>query len=584
MRSLLVFSLLATAALPATLPEANPPLVLYDGARVAGRIIAPDRPNPIERAAIEQLNQTIRHVWGFELPVLMTSAALAAGQQAGGAIVLGTPSDNPLIPSEGLEALGPEGFRIRRAGSDLVVASLGAAGVFHGAQFLADFLIQSRGSIVFAQTAQVSHKPAIGLRGTYNLVCWGLAPRYTRQDWEHVIDAMAEDGMNFIYFWLSGVFRSKLHPETFIYPETPLTTDDIRQLIRHAHSRGIEFYLGTGVFAWFGVDEMAKYNADYRELGIQHMCRTLPAARRAMQSYLMELYDTFPEADGMWLEIGCEGNYHCQGPLCQRKIDDAGSRQIGQSELSFLKGFSTELWKNHPQAKLAWGMGYPEAHKWDLQYYDEIRRSFTDPRYHFVEVRQNWALQDHDGVLKPLRELSPHMLHWDQYYALPLRDIGERARRIQEDGLEGYAVAFEPGFNTYSIYGRRIPYPVDLIPYRLTRFAYREFTWEPTLSWGGFRQRLLDHFFGQGANPELVDLTLTLWEFMHGGPIRGTFGELDRPATGGADYGQMLKPRLAAIEARLNAIEPSLAPRGKQIGLPLVRRTIADLREAYAIR
>jgi hypothetical protein len=173
-------------------------------------------------------------------------------------------------------------------------------------------------------------------------------------------------------------------------------------------------------------------------------------------------------------------------------------------------------------------------------------------------------------------------MHWDQYYRLPLRDIGEHARRIHEDGLAGYVVAFEPGFNSHSVFGRTVPFPVDAIPYRLTRFAYREFTWDPELTWPAFRSRLLEHFFGDGANPELVDLTLSLFEFMRTGPITGSFRELTNPVDG-SGYGKLLKPRLAAIEARLNRMEPSLGPRAKTIGLPLLRRAVQDLKTGYGI-
>ena len=302
-----------------------------------------------------------------------------------------------------------------------------------------------------------------------------------------------------------------------------------------------------------------------------------------MKSYLLELYDAFPEADGMWLEIGDEGDYACKDPACQKPIDEFGSKVSGQVSPSFLKDFSADLWKKHPQAKLVWGIGYPEAHKWDVKYYEELRQNFRDPRYYFLEVRQNWMLQDREGVLKPLRDLSANAMHWDQYYGLPLRDIGERAHRINEDGLTGYVVAFEPGFNTHSVFGRSIPFPVDVIPYRLTRFAYREFTFDPNLTWNNFRKRLLDHFFGEGADPELVDLTLSLFEFMRTGPISGSFHELAHPVDG-SDYGRKLKPRLSAIEARLNRMEPGLGPRGKSIGLPLLRRAIKDLREGYSIQ
>src|SRR5947209_7432990 len=167
-------------------------------------------------------------------------------------------------------------------------------------------------------------------------------------------------------------------------------------------------------------------------------------------------------------------------------------------------------------------------------------------------------------------------MQWDQYYRLPLREIGEHARRIHEDQLAGYIVAFEPGFNSHSVFGRSIPFPVDAIPYRLTRFAYREFTWNPELNWPGFRKRLLEHFFGEGAAPELVDLTLSLFEFMRTGPITGSFRELTHPVDG-ASFGKLLKPRLAAIAERLNRLEPDMGPRAKMIGLPLLRRAIQDL-------
>jgi len=585
------------AAPPRTNDTEDQRLVLFDGKQVTGRIIAPDHPTELEALAIEKLTDTARRVFGFELPVVAASGIRDLSQS----IVIGTPASNTVLGRLQLpiDPAAREGFLIQRVadgrGPGLALVSAGARGVLNAAVFLAEFLMQSHGGVVAVQTATVRRQSPIRLRGTYALPCWGLAPRYTRQDWEHVIDTMAEDGMNFIYFMLSGLFRSKLFPESFIYPETPLTTEDIRLLIQHAHSRGIDFYLGMGVFAWFGVDDIAKYHAEFRDIGVPYMSRTLPAGRQAMKSYLLELHDAFPEADGMWLEIGDEdksddADYACKNPVCQTPLDDFGSTMSGQVSTSFLKEFSAELWKTHPQAKLVWGIGY-QATKWDVKYYEDLRQNFRDPRYYFLDVRENWALPDHEGVLRPLRDLSPNILHWDQYYRFPLRDIGDRARRVFEDGLAGYVVAFEPGFNSHSVYGRSIPFPVDAIPYRLTRFAYREFTFDPSLSWTGFRQRLLDSFFGDGANPELVDLTLTLFEFMRTGPISGYFAEFAALDPGvsvaqpvdGSSYGKMLKPRLAAIEARLNAMEPGLGPRAKSMGLPLLRRTITDLRKGYSI-
>ena len=70
---------------------------------------------------------------------------------------------------------------------------------------------------------------------------------------------------------------------------------------------------------------------------------------------------------------------------------------------------------------------------------------------------------------------------------------------------------------------------------------------------------------------------------MRTGPITGSFRELTNPVDGSA-YGKMLKPRLSAIEARLDRIEPGLGPRGKNVGAPLLRRAIRDLRTGYSIQ
>jgi hypothetical protein len=45
----------------------------------------------------------------------------------------------------------------------------------------------------------------------------------------------------------------------------------------------------------------------------------------------------------------------------------------------------------------------------------------------------------------------------------------------------------------------------------------------------------------------------------------------------------MLKARLAAIEARLNILESKMPARGRNIGLPLLRQAIYDMRSAYSI-
>ena len=152
----------------------------------------------------------------------------------------------------------------------------------------------------------------------------------------------------------------------------------------------------------------------------------------------------------------------------------------------------------------------------------------TDPRYFWMEARQNWRLQNAKGALKDLGYLSKNILHWDQYYTMPLLDMRDQARRVAEAGIAGYVVAFEPGFATASVYGDRVPFPVDLIPYRLTRFAYREFTWNPQISWSEFKARVHKKFSAPPMSGDLVDIIITLRDLMQNcsGPVEQLIGLL----------------------------------------------------------
>ncbi len=564
--------------------DKQPSVFLTRDGRVTATMIRPVEPTVLSRMAEERITSFVKRHANLVLPSLEGSTTLSARPDTN-LLVLGTPKSNPLVAKWveeyriELEQAGTEGYALRTWNHPngtccVLIASNSDKGVFHAATHLTEYWLKAEANSVAFPALSSDARPAIPLRGTYNLACWGLAPRYSLTDWEHVVDAMAEDHMNFVLFWLAGLFRSKRFPESFIYPETPLTHNDIHVLIKYAQDRGIRFYLGSGAFAWFGQDQIAMYHPEARELGQSVLCRTLPASRRIVDDYLSELHDAFPEADGMYLEIGCEGDYHCRGPLCQKPLDELGSRQIGQSELSFLREFSEKLWKRNPELKFFWPIGYPEGHAWDVRYYEEIRTQLADPRYYWVEVRQNWQLPGAIGSLRPLNQLSKNVLHWDQYYRMPLLDIRDQARRVAEAGISGYAVAYEPGAASASVYGDRIPFPIDLLPYRLTRFAYREFAWNPDLSWDEFRARVHKKFLAPGMSQDLVDIMVTLRDFMREGPA-------SQPPMVGVNA-ENLRPRLAAMEAEVRT-EKGASPGNPPEGVTLIETCIRDLRNAYHI-
>jgi hypothetical protein len=562
----------------------QPSVFLASDGRVTATVVRPVEPTVLNRMAEERITSFVKRHADFVLPSLKGSTDLSEHSDRN-LVVLGTPKSNPLVAKWveehriELEQAGTEGYALRtwsypNGTCCVLIAANSDKGVFHAVTHLTDFWLKADAGSVAFPAANAEAQPAIPLRGTYNLACWGLTPRNSLADWKKVIDAIAEDHMNFVFFWLAGLFRSKKFPESFIYPETPLTNDDIHVLIKYSQDRGIRFYVGSGVFAWFGQDQIAMYHPEAREVGQPFFCHTLPASRRIVDEYLSELHDTFPEADGMYLEIGCEGDYHCTGPLCQRSLDEFGSKQIGESELSFLREFSEKLWKKNPKLNFFWPIGYPESHRWDVRYYQQIRTRMTDPRYFWMEARQNWQLPDAMGSLRPLNYFSKNTLHWDQYYTMPLLNIRDQARRVVEAGISGYVVAYEPGFATASVYGKRIPFPVDLIPYRLTRFAYREFTWNPNLSWDEFRARVHRRFFAPEMSEDLVDIMITLRDFMRGGPA-------SHPPMVGVNA-ETLRPRLAAMEAAVNT-KKGTAQGTPPEGITLIETCIHDLRAAYHI-
>jgi hypothetical protein len=169
-------------------------------------------------------------------------------------------------------------------------------------------------------------------------------------------------------------------------------------------------------------------------------------------------------------------------------------------------------------------------------------------------------------------------------------------------------------------YGASIPYPMDLLPYELTSYAFREFSWEPTQTVDAFKVRMQRRYFGPGAPTEFVDDLIYLRQFaIEGGwannraifltqmagefifydgkplpkqdpagvlaAVKG-YNESDRK-TALDRLEKRLKdlqkiyaedvPRMAAIEKRMSEAEPT-ANRRTKANFVLIRRFIADTR------
>ncbi len=486
-------------------------------------------PDPIERTAIEKLQAAVLRDGGPQarLPV---SSEIGTGTTA--CILVGTAAGNPHIAAFARQhnlpvgEIGPEGFLLRTLTDNgrpyLLIAGGDSRGVLYGVQEAVDQAITCTfGDNVHVRPCDTLTRPALSARGTYCLTCWGGTPRYDRAGWEAAIDSMAEAGMNRVMFWMDGLFRSARHPGAFLnqpgqhYAGTKLTTDDIHLLIRFAHDRGMEFFFGSGVFGWFTAGEyIAKQFKDATDHTGKALCPSKPTARKVTIEYLSEMIEVFPEADGYMLEIRDEMD-DCLCETCQKKLDQQGSRQFGQSEMDFLEELTATVWKNHDRTKFIWLMGYAN-HNDDPKYYERMRQIGRDPRMEWLEVRSSWTLPTPEGPRKPLREFSDRVYHWDAYYRLAPEHMQARVRQTVKEGLHGYLPAYEPGFANCSIYdtASETPFPVDLIPFCLTQFCYRTFTWNPDISRDALLQRACRKFFSAEIPPQLADDLLFMRRFM----------------------------------------------------------------------
>ncbi|HOR27053.1 MAG TPA: hypothetical protein PLG73_03405 [Candidatus Sumerlaeota bacterium] len=405
----------------------------------------------------------------------------------------------------------PHGFSLaavdlpdgRRA---MAVVSSTERGVLNGAHYLRDFLIDGSAGDLSLKTPSVVRSPQMLVRGTYCLAIYGVMPQYTVEDWRKVFEGFARDGMERVYFWVSGMFPSEKFPQTFDRDASQGTvireTGQIREIIQAAHDVGLKLYLGSGVFAWSTVAYLGEGLEDAAAVGVGGLCPENAEIRQRHMEYFLEMADALPEADGFFFELRDEHG-ECQCDECQVPVDSHGSKMYGEYLISFVQQFTEQLWRKHPTFGLCVNVGYDE-HKDDPNFYAQITR-MNDPRFEWLDCRWSWTFPTTLGERVPGVYISRRMIHWGPFYSRPLREMVEMTSKAAREGYIGYLPAYEPGYSTADFYSHEIPYPMDRLPYLLTGFVYRELTWEPIFAGEELQQRIHDRFFGQEAPLELAD-------------------------------------------------------------------------------
>ncbi len=374
-------------------------------------------------------------------------------------------------------------------------------------------------------------RPVAGLfaqRGYY--ITFMRMPTYDLADWRRIIDGIHDDGGNTLLLWVAGAFRSRKFPITWAYnrEHENVRKDFVRDLIDHAHTRGIKVLLGFTPFGYDGVNQYPLEHPETRAIGKDgqpvgkvgigcwgyNLCPSRPESQRFMSEYVREMaFEFYPNADGLMIESSDYAICHCP---------DCGPRFF-EKEFEFVKRISKEVWARKPDATI---VVYPHYFSGaDVPGFGvKAARQPFDPR---------WTLffTPHSAHLDPaLIRQAKSSLWWDDSPALRQpQDIKAGALRAREAGVTGYVpsleaysfVAHESEEGQAWLKGRRqVPLgfgwlkpgepPYGELPMRVNRIAYREFSRDPNLTFERYRTILGKEVFGEAATERAVDDLLEL--------------------------------------------------------------------------
>ncbi|MFB3902440.1 MAG: DUF4838 domain-containing protein [Acidobacteriota bacterium] len=563
--------------------------IVRDGQARASILLATQKSDWLTTSAAENLRSVIQGWTGAAIRVIdwkSARASLPSGSvlvlaEAGAALNL--PARTSRQPFDQAQLLGEGGFACQPGEFDGRVAFFVVGrtnrGVFNGAQYVRDFLLDGPKENLQLDARTVLRSPQSGGRPIYLLTIWGNEAEYTPADWETCFDSFARDGFDRVYFWLSGHFPSKKYPQTYkvkddTYDTTEKsrigTVEDQQRLIRSARERGLMFYIGGALGGWVGTRFLTNQEpgttktrapgAGYE--GKYSLCPSHPKSRNALIEYYTEMFDALSEADGVFIESADEwGGCACE--RCSRVVDEAGSTYFGQAQLSLLQEIAASIWTRHPKARFCYTIGYDE-HRKDPAYYSVIRQ-MRDPRFEWMEARNSWTFPSDYGKDLPAAYFTPRAMRWQQYYNKPLNQLVEDAARASAEGWYGLITAFEPGAS--GDFYRQIPYPTNVIPQIVTHFVLREANWDAPLTVDQMLDRVQRRFFGVEAPKELGQALWDLREAMLAAA----------PQNSDAGKKKEILDRLSSIEQQAKQAEGKASPKTLKT-IRLMQKAIDDTR------
>ena len=362
-------------------------------------------------------------------------------------------------------------------------------------------------------------------------------PTFGLRMWRGILDDMASDGTNTVILWMGGAFRSKKFPITWQWAKEHenVRADFGRELIAHAHKRGIKILLGFTPFGYDGVNQLplekpelkatGKDGKPVAEFGIGcwgwNLCPAKAESQRFMREYAREMaFEFYPDADGLFIESSDYAICHC--PACGPRFFD--------HEFAFVRDLSNEVWSRKPDATV---VVYPHYFSGAT-----LRFSFTDATASKQPFDPRWTLffTPHSAALEPALIAQARGAWWwnEAPSRFDVANIRAGVKKAREARCSGYV----PSLECYSyvtpktesgepwLVGRRqIPFgfgwlkdgadPYRELPVRAIRLVFRELTADPDLPDAGLRTRLGRGLFGASWQPAQVDDLFELFRVLN---------------------------------------------------------------------
>jgi hypothetical protein len=425
-------------------------------------------------------------------------------------------------------------------------------------------------------------KPVFRDRGYYLLPV--RMPTFGLDDWKQILDLAATGGTNVIIWWIAGGFRSKKFPLTWRWTKEHenVKADFGRELIAHAHRRGVQVLLGFTPFGYDGVNQYAIEHPELKatgpdgrpveEFGIGcwgwNLCPAKAESQRFMREYAREMaFEFYPRADGLFIESSDYAICHC---------DQCGPKFF-EHEFSFVREISDEVWARNPDATIVVYPHYFTGAK--------LRFTFGEGAAAKLPFDPRWTLffTPHSAAIAPDLITKARGAWWwneapSRFNIAGIRDGAKKARDAKCTGyipsLESYSyVMTRAEWGEQWLVGKRqVPFglgwvpeggnPYTTLPVRAISHVYGLLSRDPDLSDAELRTRLGLAFFGDARKPEPIDDLYTIFE------ILGTDRNWSVPApltTPGlvkdrAGHGRLDKAKRAQLREQLDAIR-SIAAR-----------------------